>query len=1383
MKNLKKVLALVLAFAAFTMFAGAVVYPDVAAGSEYSEAITFLSDLGVIQGKDDGKYHPEDTITRAEACALIARMLTGDPNVTQYAGAANFTDVVKGSWKESVIGYCVVNGITVGVGNNKFEPDRAITDAEFVTMVVRAMGYETTGTTYPYGHISAAQANGLLEGVSVVPTSAALRGEDAQIMYNAIFADYARGAKMVNTTHGTSVEEYDTIAHAVFGLDRAAIGTSSKVKDSDDDYTLNNCKAHTWVIAGNSRTSENAILAYPIEDGETDVYAAEKDEYLPYEFNYDGDASGLVGFQVELYGSGKHGEPTWEKGESKFVYSDEWEIKAIKTVKGQTSYDYNASMADSKDDNGTIVLDAASLDLESVADNAKNLKAVDVAPIDLFVAATRNAVTIKDDESVEKALNVRDGDQYKLMDWDSDGDVDWIVVDTASYYKVESETSKRLTVASLNEKTKDAEEATSKDNVEQTLKLDDKVTKTTDDKTTKDKKTYDYKVEYKVDGEIEKGDIIEVTASVAYVKSEKKPVITYTVKAVEPETKELDKVATKDGLILTFDGDTMRVAEANAEGDVVAPENPSKYEDFDEEELGTSFALYLDRNGFIVYSDYADETAAGYMMILDTDDGGTTVGNRDLALADILTAKNEYKKDVKFASDLKIDKDSKNNGYDKSDREWDESKVVGNVYKYWTDEDGVVTKLETLISVEDDKVSDDYDYIAKNDRLTLANNESYALEDAKAIFAVRPYTAGKGYIKHTGNDLFVDHEDVLAVEQSDIPDINDEGKDTAPVAMDTDWADNNSWVGANDTMIALSADSKGKDVDAVVMGVENFNKFTASATKVGLVTNVSYAKGDIVSIDVATNGKVETIESAEKVDFEDIVSVYDLANDKDEKVGSRTEKITVGLMKNSNLKDYLNKNGAYAEVTTNADGKLTGVRFMDAADNNTVIGHYYVVARFVVADQKEGSWVSVYTDEAVYSAEKKLYTIDTKNQQRAGDFDDDATFYTIDGRATRHDTDYKNNPLEITSGFDGNPDVKTAEASDVQTSVIRNSNDTRDDAYYVADIAAKIDGDVVAMFMFAKELEEDQDGMPTTVKVVDVANPDLKAPEAGTKDVKVAEWSEVYNSGVEAAEGKLVGNATGVTVKTVVGGTGNDVIVTVAAGATGSFSVDLYDANGKKVGSTKSFDVGETQVTEQAAVLDAASQVTEGKDLVASFGTITPDAAEFTAADKAVSVTLDGKYVLTADMKSGATVAQILNAYQKEMRALNIDDKYEYSASATAMTITAKDDHDIELTSDDTTAVAVDSTDAEAAVAAKWEAEVTTALQNGSVTVKISQENGETSTVSANTVEKLTVADTAKLIVDAFDGDANFTVTQDGAKVVAESKVPGAGDITIEIVK
>ncbi|MGN0993896.1 MAG: S-layer homology domain-containing protein, partial [Butyricicoccus sp.] len=78
MKNLKKVLALVLAFAcAFTMFAGALTFSDVKPGDDYSAAITMLSDLEVISGDGKGNFNPTGTITRAEACVLIANMMNG----------------------------------------------------------------------------------------------------------------------------------------------------------------------------------------------------------------------------------------------------------------------------------------------------------------------------------------------------------------------------------------------------------------------------------------------------------------------------------------------------------------------------------------------------------------------------------------------------------------------------------------------------------------------------------------------------------------------------------------------------------------------------------------------------------------------------------------------------------------------------------------------------------------------------------------------------------------------------------------------------------------------------------------------------------------------------------------------------------------------------------------------------------------------------------------------------------------------------------------------------------------------------------------------------------------------------------------------------------
>ena len=551
----------------------------------------------------------------------------------------------------------------------------------------------------------------------------------SQVIYNALFADYARGAKLVNTTHGTSVESYPTLAESVRGLDRAAIGTWDKDDKDDETAELTNCKAHTWVVVGSDPAEEGYILAYPIDDDTTDLYKTDKndvdgnakDGYHTYSFKYAGDADAVAGYQVELWGQGSHGEPTWEKSGNKVVYSEDWEIKAIKTVKGQKAYDYNASMADKKDDNGTIELDGdVSLDLESVADNAKEAKFTAQNPeVVTFLGGELNTVTVKDDKSVEKALNVRNGNQYKLVDWDSDGDVDWVVVDQANYYKVESVNSKRLTVSSMKaDKALDSD----KDDESKTWKLDDleKVGKNAADK--------DVKIKYVAPDDLEEGDVIEVTYKIAYDKGEKAQVITATATKVEAENHELDKVSTKDDLELTFDGEVTKIAQNANKGDVIDPANPDKYEDFDDEELGTEFALWTNRNGFIVYSDYATESS-NYMMILDTGNGSDKTGDRKLAKADILLSDNTVKKDVEFVSDLKVD------GYDKDSREWNEKKVVGNVYKYWQNEDGKITKMEPVFS-KDAKSDAEYSYDESSDRLKGDGKFVASLEGADVLFAV-----------------------------------------------------------------------------------------------------------------------------------------------------------------------------------------------------------------------------------------------------------------------------------------------------------------------------------------------------------------------------------------------------------------------------------------------------------------------------------------------------------------------------------------------------------------------------------------------------------------------------------------------------------------------
>ena len=1158
MKNLKKVLAMVLAFACtFSMFAGAKVFEDVKAGSDYSEAITMLSDLGVIQGKDDGKYHPEDTITRAEACAMIARLMTGDPNVSQYVGAQSFVDVAKGSWKDSAIGYCYINGIVVGVGNNKFEPDRAITDAEFITMVVRAMGYETADMkqNYPFSYMSNAQAMGLLDGVNMVANTDALRGEDAQVIYNALFADYARGAKLVNTTHGTSVETYPTLAESVWGLDRAGVGTWNK-KDNED-AKLTNCKAHTWVVLGADPSAENRILAYPIADDKTTLYTEGKGG--TYSFKYEGDIAAITGYQVELWGQGKHGQPTWETKNDKYVWSEDWTIKAIKTVKGQTAYDYDASKADSKSTNGTIELGESKLDLDSVAANASTTEKI--YAVDQFVSKSYNGEKIgeKDDKKVEKALNVRDGAQYKLVDWDSDGDIDWAVVSTANYYKVESVNAKRATVISMKSGD-DFESQTKSDS--QTWKLDD-ITEI-------DGVKYNFKAE-----DLKQGDIVEVTYTVAYDKGEKGQVVTAKVSKVDADNKKLDKVSTKGGLTLTFGGEEIKVAQNQDKADTIVPANPSTYREFNSEELGTEFALYLNRNGFIVYADYATESA-NYAMVLDVDSGSDRTGNRSLAKVDLLLADNSVKKDVELTSGARVqDAAGKDLTAVYDNRMFKNDKmVVGNVYKYWTDADGRITRMQSLFTTDDAKNNDSYEYKSSTDRLTrtTSGNEYVAsLEEADVIFAVKT-DGSKSFIRgtdKTDDGLYVDAGDVLAVKAKDIPDIN---KTAATRNAKLDNENKAEWI-SNTTATFVANANTNKAGSAAILGVDSFNKFNSGATKIGLVTNVSYSNssdGKYVEVDVAVNGKVQTLESKKKVDFSDVVEVKD-NNDSDPTIKSESTVIQTGVFhdvkgKSIALDKYLEKNAAYAEITTDGDGKVTKVTFLDtekgSANENKLKGNYYTVTRNVLTENKTKSFN--YVDAtAHYASEKKLYSVDRMLTANAG-IADEAAYYTISARPTRMDGDYKNTQMVVSAGFDGTPKIEAADKASMLTASIDNRYDS--DTYYVADIAFNGDNDIAAMFSFTDDMGETE--AKDTILIgsfgnnKDQNNSTIKAGEAD-QTIKVT-----VPNGQSLTEGKIVvKDASGKEVSdpSVAWNSHHLKLSATRAAAAGTYTVEVY---GRTQGST-----------------------------------------------------------------------------------------------------------------------------------------------------------------------------------------------------------------------
>ncbi|WP_281693327.1 S-layer homology domain-containing protein [Agathobaculum desmolans] len=101
--------------------------------AEVQRALAKLYDRGLLQGYEDGSFRPEAPITRAEFCA-IASALSADGSA---ADAPAFTDVPRGHWAYPVIAKMAAQGILQGKGNGKFEPNDTITHQEVTLILQR----------------------------------------------------------------------------------------------------------------------------------------------------------------------------------------------------------------------------------------------------------------------------------------------------------------------------------------------------------------------------------------------------------------------------------------------------------------------------------------------------------------------------------------------------------------------------------------------------------------------------------------------------------------------------------------------------------------------------------------------------------------------------------------------------------------------------------------------------------------------------------------------------------------------------------------------------------------------------------------------------------------------------------------------------------------------------------------------------------------------------------------------------------------------------------------------------------------------------------------------------------------------------------------------
>lgn len=116
--------------------------------ADYSaeESANALYELGLFQGTGEtanGKpiYSLDAAPTRAQAVTMLVRLLGKEAEAKAGSWTTPFTDLA--DWAKPYVGYAYTNGLTNGLSADRFGSDDKVTTNQYLTFILRALGYSS----------------------------------------------------------------------------------------------------------------------------------------------------------------------------------------------------------------------------------------------------------------------------------------------------------------------------------------------------------------------------------------------------------------------------------------------------------------------------------------------------------------------------------------------------------------------------------------------------------------------------------------------------------------------------------------------------------------------------------------------------------------------------------------------------------------------------------------------------------------------------------------------------------------------------------------------------------------------------------------------------------------------------------------------------------------------------------------------------------------------------------------------------------------------------------------------------------------------------------------------------------------------------------------
>ena len=191
-------LALCVLFPGLTAAAVSYTFDDVYTSDWYAGDVRYVYLCGIMSGTGGGKFSPDGVTTRGQIVAMLHR-LDGSPAV---GGASGFSDVSVSAYYAGAVAWASENGIAAGYGDGRFGPEDPISRAQFAAILYRFASYRGLDTSneadlspfqdrgeiasYAEAPLAWANAAGLIKGVGegkLSPNGTAVRAQAAAILH------------------------------------------------------------------------------------------------------------------------------------------------------------------------------------------------------------------------------------------------------------------------------------------------------------------------------------------------------------------------------------------------------------------------------------------------------------------------------------------------------------------------------------------------------------------------------------------------------------------------------------------------------------------------------------------------------------------------------------------------------------------------------------------------------------------------------------------------------------------------------------------------------------------------------------------------------------------------------------------------------------------------------------------------------------------------------------------------------------------------------------------------------------------------------------------------------------------------------------------------